>query len=64
MNDDYLTDKLASIRAINGGNIMNNILVLIEATETDSELRERLRTMSNKRLMALYASFYYHSEQV
>ena len=50
MNDDYLTDKLASIRAINGGNIMNNILVLIEATETDSELRERLRTMSNKEI--------------
>ena len=50
MNDDYLTDKLASIRAVNGGNIMNNILVLIEATETDSELRERLRTMSNKEI--------------
>ena len=50
MNDDYLTDKLASIRAVNGGNIMNNLLVLIEATETDSELRERLRTMSNKEI--------------
>ena len=50
MNDDYLTDKLASIRAVNGGNIMNNILVLIEATETNSELRERLRTMSNKEI--------------
>ena len=57
MNDDYLTDKLASIRAVNGGNIMNNILVLIEATETNSELRERLRTMSNKEIDGAVCEF-------